>query len=373
MKKEKGFIIHEMRTLRWFLLIGVLFVLIACSILHSNVDMYLSMGNYHEGVLGSYYESAMIPGNYFSEALDALLNQGHFVVAIAFAILTLLQFADVHKKKTQEYMGSLPFTNKKRMMIKVILGLIIITVLCLLFGIGVCLVREANIAKVERAIALSPCYEQILATETIWHTLRSLILFWITLMAVYLIYVFVHCLVEQMILASVMGLGVLMAPIQIVWFLGRIASIYFYDTEGEFLITDQVRRYGAIFFGGNVSAEPMFVYTTNSHMDEYVHLVDCRETSEWLITLGILAVCIIGCMVAVYHISKKRDLAKSGTLIPLRWARVLFSVGISICVATTVVGAFAMPEKVPVLIVILLCVCAALYFGLMKIFKINVK
>lgn len=97
----------------------------------------------------------------------------------------------------EEYFRSLPFTQSSRFAMRMGVGYMIITAVSVMFGLGALLIRQAHIEDVYMGDLLSPYYRQLLGNETIWHMLRSLLVFWLCLLVIYTVCVMAHTIVAN--------------------------------------------------------------------------------------------------------------------------------------------------------------------------------
>lgn len=334
MNRKWALISHEMRTLWRFLALGLFCAMVFCLILSSFMENFYDFSgaiDYGWTPYSSYsypFDIGTSAGSCFSAALVSLLCRGHWLTVPLFAVLTAIQFSEFHSRRRQEFMNSLPYTKSERFLVKAALGYGVITISCLAMSAGTLLVRQHYIGAIQRENMLSPYYKQLFANETIWHTIRSLALFWLTLLALYSIFLMMHSLVNRGILASLAGVGVVTAPLElcyvVLWFAEALSP-----DEKVMSIADSEKwlRLTGAFWGNAVSTNNPLETGTNYGI--YMVAYD----TMWIQFLA-MAFILILCNILAWRVIRIQDLAKAGIIVPLRWARICLSVGSGICFGT---------------------------------------
>lgn len=318
MKRIRALVLHEMRTLRWFILVGIL-----CALA---VGPWLSWGmsevaiHYNDKA----YDMFERGGSIFSEELIATLQQGHMTAIFLFAILVTIQFAGYHKRKNVEFLSSLPYTHREKFFAKVFSGYGVITLCCMaLLGV-VMFVRNQYIGEYHRIAMLSPGYAELLGNEMPWHTIRSVLIFWIILIAVYSIYSMVQNLINNTVLATLVGGGLILLPSWIC-----IVLMYIGDCVGGTYISslDYEFRLANILLMGTGYA------SVHGGEDGLLML----SYDNMLVVTGILLLIIAITIGSCLYVNSKKDLAREGILVPQKEVRIILSAGISICLGTAII------------------------------------
>lgn len=325
MNRKKALIMHEMRTMRWFLLVGILGAMIFCLSLQWEGDsMAFGFLNWN-GERGSL----------FSETLLNRMYDIHFLVWSAFVLFTVLQFRDYHGRKTGEYMSSLPFTNRERFVVKALLGYAVIFVSWLVMAVGTIFVWKSVAAELRKASLLYPFYKELLANETIWHTLRTLCVFGLELLAAYSLFLLLHSMISNSGVASLFTLGVMAAPVELCYV---VNDIYYMMTGKEAGYNVWGWEHLARIFVGESLADFTNQDTEWHHgaYNWYVYVIYWDMWKVILVLLLILAVCTI----VTWRMSKGYDPARGSCLVPHRGARLFLSLGIGVCVGTAIAQFF---------------------------------
>ena len=327
MKRKKAMVLHEMRTLRWFLIIGLVFLFLYGILLISAVETNLMHIN--EGVGQIRNLTAFGPveaGSYFSISFIGILYLAQPILVFVFAFLTAIQFSESSKRKIEEFTGSLPYTRLELTMTKALMGASIITVLCFLLGMITFAIRGQYIDEIEKVNILSPCYADILANETPWHTLRTLLFFWVTLVVTYFIFVVAHCLIRNIFVAGLAGYGMVLAPVHLAFFMDYSLTIRNVESLG---ISNETWRMCNVFFGDFLSVNNREWFWYEASMDQLISYDNITFVVIMLMLILLISLLII------WYCCKKKDLAKDRRLVPILWLRIVLSLGIGYGLGTT--------------------------------------
>ena len=329
MNRRRALISYEMRKMKWVLLIGVLAALLCVLYLSGSVyngdDRLLWTGPYSNGY-----------GSYFSQQLLTLLHESHVYLWILFAVIITVQFQDFHNKKTEEYMNSLPFTGRERFITKCATGYAIILISWLVMAVGTLIVRQSVITRYHKQALLFPFYRAMLSNETLWHTLRTLGVFALEMLAVYSLFVLVHSIVNKSGIASAVTAGIMLAPLELYYVITHIITSW---TEGTaFMQEDSIWRCLAGIFMGDLLAD----FTGSTSMWEiqgmntpYYYVSYANEEAVLVVILAVLLLAvIILCSAITWKLSKGQDMTKKGVLVSYRGARIFLAAGMGLCFGT---------------------------------------
>lgn len=363
MNRKKALFMHEMRMMRWFLAAGVLGALIFCLMLLRTED------GMTYGFLG--FQSWNVSrGSIFSEALLNQIRDIHIYVWIAFAVFTMLQFRDYHRRRTGEYMNSLPFTNRERFVVKALLGYVVIFVSWLVMAVGTVLVWKSAAEDIHKTSLLYSFYKELLANETIWHTLRTLCVFGLELLAAYSLFLLLHSMVSNGGAASLFTLGVMAAPAGLCYVVNDIHSMVTGKTVGyDVWGWEHLAR----LFAGDALAD-FTNHDTEWYHGAYNLYVYITYWDMWKVIVVLLLILAV-CTMVTWRMSKEYDLAKGSCLVPRRGARIFLSLGIGVCFGSAIAEYFpstmrlAPPERVIVFFAMLIAYSGILSFVTYKILK----
>ncbi|MCR5692034.1 MAG: hypothetical protein K6G62_07435 [Eubacterium sp.] len=316
MNRTKFLYSYELRRCWGFVLGGFLM----CSIAMIYLTLYMevnsngvrAMPNIVDIIWESESWEDMEIGSVFSEGLIALLTMGMVVVTGFFLPMVSILFSDMTNIKTDAFVRSLPFSQKERYRVKMNLGYGVITLTAGLLTAFAFLVRQTYIEKIYQGDLLHPAYEVLIANETPWHVLRIMLVFWLTMMAVFTVYTAVYSMVNQKVLAGLMGLGTLLGL--------RVIFHGIVEIRGTDGIDGLWYRLATILQGGQLCGG-------TSYFDrvEYVYY------DNILYALIILpAIIVIGYLVG-YFLQSGRDLSRQSCLLPNLPLRIVMSLGMGIC------------------------------------------
>lgn len=101
MSRKKAVFLYEGKRMRWFALAGII-----AGVLFTILMKHEFKGAFEDG---SFYLGGGI--NY---GFCKMLGSASILIVGCIAVMSIFQFSDWHKKSTQEYLLSLPFTQKER-------------------------------------------------------------------------------------------------------------------------------------------------------------------------------------------------------------------------------------------------------------------
>jgi len=200
--------------------------------------------------------------------------------------------------------------------------------LCLLVGIVTFVIRGQYIDEIEKVNLLSPHYTSLFANETPWHTLRTLLFFWLTLLVTYLIFVVAHCLIRNVFVAGLAGVGIVLAPVHLALFLDCSSSMKNPESLG---ISGETWRTCNVFFGDLLGINVSDWFWYDPGMDRMV------SYDNLTFPIILLVVMLLACILLIWYYCKKKDLAKDRKLMPILWTRIVMSLGIGYGLGTTFV------------------------------------
>lgn len=312
---------HEMRTMIWFMLGGVLAALFFCYIMNQALaDRCLPYFDEVSRGIGMMNESVS-----FTSILSLCTEHASLVGILALTLMGIVQFGDLHKRKSQEYLNSLPFTKRERFVVKVVIGYIALAVTMLVTIIGVLIVRGRFIGIIQKNALLSPSYKVLLGNDTLWHAVSMLLVMWLALCAVYAIIVLVHAIVNRSVLGGIIAVGVIMAPM---WFYGVATMLmqewhFLQDRAGE-------AWYQYSHYLGALAGQPN---TNVNYMRDSVDGPILYYDNFWILT-AIYVVIILTCLAIAIFTSGRTDLSRGGMLVEKYPARIFLSAGIGLCFGT---------------------------------------
>ncbi len=315
MDRIRALTAYEIRRIK-----GVIVVSLLCP-LFFHLLLYAYVGG-QRGIFWSNYENC---GSCFSEGLLNLFQIIHVYVWFLFAFMVFLQFSDLHHRRTEEYMRSLPFTRRQRFFVKISIGYAVILAVWLIMTAGTILIRQSVITGLQKINVLYPFGRELFANETVWHTLRTLGVFGLELLAAYSIFVLLHLVVKSNLAATVLSLGILAFP----WVLGHAVQRWHHLLTSKTMGTGFWSQMAGMFTGDSMAAfeneESSFINAGEGYGFTYV-----VYGNMWTVVILLLAIILV-CAVFVWKFARGEDLASSGRLVPDKWVRLVLAAGIGFC------------------------------------------
>lgn len=372
MNKRRALVLYEIRKMKWLFLAGTFGVILFLVLLSGD----MTGSSVISAPLGDIVSSEMY-GSHFSYVLLNTFYNNHVIIPLFLAVLVAVQFWDLHRKKQEEYMSSLPFVKRERFIIKSLVGLAALFADWLILVAGTLFIRQNVIMQYQKRNLLLPFYKELLANETIWHTLRTLGILGLELVAVYSILVMLQSMVNQSAAASAFGVGVMLAPVIFAyvvnqWYMCITGMTMPYDMGGW-------EHLARIFIGDSLAYYPAerWGYTGTIYYPCYYVLY----WPMWQVALVLVAVILI-CLLVIWKLSRGRDVAANNTLVAHKGVRAFLAVGIGMCAGAAFARFFPidffpveyMHMNFPAVFVLLECITSPIFvFVSWKILKISIR
>ena len=324
MNRKKALYQYEFAGMKWFLVAGLSCAFFALLVLNAEYQSWIP------DVYGE-MNVAFSNRNYISFS-KILVDRLSFLVPVALAALafmTIFQFTDYHNRNQREYIVSLPFTQRERFVTKYIVGAGLLTTVTAVFGAGVFVLRSMYFELLIKYNLVYPEYPVIYGNDTWFHTLRSLLLLWLVIMAAYSVFTLLHSVVTKGIMASLISLGIIVAPVYLLY----MSAFYVYSFFEEFYnscVDEHMWMYTLKQICGSFVGSGFYKQEFLLQNDEVINCVDYGNTGAVLLVLLLVS---ISFMAGAYIINDKQDGAKFGMLIPIRWIRIVIGAGAAFCFA----------------------------------------
>lgn len=327
MNRKKALYQYELATMKWFLAAGLLCALLVLFILNAIYRSELPMD----------YESMnfLFDDSYscYSSFTKILVDKLSFLIPmalVAVAFMTIIQFSDYHKRNRREYITSLPFTQRERFAAKYLVGAGILTIVTALFGAGVFVLRSMYFELLIKCNLIYPEYPIIYGNDTWFHTLRSILVLWLVILAAYSVFTMIHSVITRGIVASLVSLGIIIAPAYLMY----MSTFYIYSFCEEYFVNQQVNEHMWMytikqvccsFIGSGFYKEELLLQN-----DKMINYIDYGNVG---VVLLVLLLVLIGCTAGAYMMNGRQDGAKFGMIIPIKWIRMVISMGAAFCFA----------------------------------------
>ena len=335
MSRKRMLYRYEFQTVKWFLMAG----LFLCGLVLLAMDSVFSSENWGWVSYGS--------GTQFFFSGDFLGFGGVLVQALQVCTLpailflggmTAYQFSDSHKRNKREFISSLPYTQQERFLAKVLVGIGTITMLCLVFGIGVFVMRACHYLIMIRSSLVYPEYKLLMANDTWFHTLRTLALLWFIMLAAYALYVLVNSLVIHGIAAALVGVGTMLAPswiaYQICGYVEYLNAEMLFSPNQWLLNHPTICRMCRLFRGGGYCREHFGVgleqYGDTVEGINFTLIDYCSSGKVIALTIALA----LACFALAWFVNIRQDGARFGRVVPLKWVRKILSAGMAVCFGT---------------------------------------
>ncbi len=345
MRRKKALFMYEMYRTKWFMIVGCLLALVGVYFVSALVRSELWVGS---DLIDSVYDTINMQGttgSVFSAYLVILLKKAVIVAIPGFAFMSAMQFGDNQKRGPREFIESLPYTAGEKMRMKLVCGYWSITLACIVFSIGVLIFRSQIIERLIKFNVVIIYFEEVMANETLEHTIRILVFFWLTLLGMYSVYVLAQVVVHRTVLASLVGAGTILAPLEIYCFTYGIYHMFRENIYGmasyvarSLEADNPLRRVAGIFFGDLIGT-PRDVYA-QIYDNHYSNMIFVSYDNRWLV-VGCLIAVVVLCTCIAYIYYGRHDLAKSHMVVSNKVARYVISVGCGVCFGTTIPAFFS--------------------------------
>lgn len=341
MNRRKALLRYEIGNAKWFFLAGMLLAGLLLISIHGILWDMITPKPWGDEAMSIGGFVSVSTAETFSSVLLEALQYTTFPAIILVGYMAAVQFSDYHNRNRREYTFSLPYTQKERFLAKLVTGYGILTVICLFFGIGVFCLRSYYYPRILRNYLIYPVYKVIMANDTWLHTLRTLVILWLIMLAAYAVYLLVNTVVVHGNLAVLTGLGIMAAPVWI-----RYQAMAY---ESIFLAPDKTGVLEDWFTHHSTTNRLVSLFLGGGYYDKYFNL-DWMDSTLWdtsdvisLVSYGSTVKLIIPilvfiplCLALAWFFHIRQDGAKFGRLVPCRPMRIVLSAGIALCVGLAV-------------------------------------
>lgn len=373
MNRKMALLRYEIGNAKWFLVAGIL--LTGLLLLSINSVLYEMV--FPEAWTNGIRNFSGTSTAAFGSTLLQALQYTTYPAIILLGYMAAVQFSDYHRRNKREYILSLPYTQQERFIAKFVTGFSMITVICLLFGIGVFCLRAYYYPRIIRNYLIYPVYKIMMANDTWQHTLRTVILLWLIMLAAYAVYMLVHTVVLQGNLATLVGLGVMAAPVWLKYQALAYESIFMNPEktgmlENWFAHHSTTNRLFSLFMGGGYYEKFFDVSWLDYATYDVQDVISLVSYGSMVKLFAAVVLIILICLALAWFFNNRQDGAKFGSLVPCRLVRIVLSAGIALCFGLGInwilIFVLPMEELAPVLVILAILV-AALYVITNKILK----
>lgn len=363
MNRKRALYCYEFGNMKWFLVAGMVCCLLAIFSFYSYFGTAIAM--YGEWDMFDFSNDAASFIGIILEGMKRLTP----IALIALSFMVMFQFSDYHKRNRREYMVSLPFSQRERFVTKFLVGNSILTIICVVFGVGIFMLRNTYVPYYVKRSLVFPEYQIFCKNDTWFQTLRVILLLWVTMLTAYAVFTIIHTLISVGIVASVVSLGVMATPYYLLGMFYIYAEMFSPAANHQPLMESTFGQICRSFVGAGYYKN-MVDISFGSFGDEQTRgVIDYGSMSAVFLTLIIV---FVMCTLFAYIINAGQDGAKFGSIIPMPWARAFFSGGIALCfsfpISVLMVGLLDKENVGIVVAVVQIVVMIVLYFVNQKIF-----
>lgn len=335
---NKSILKHEIKSMKWMLLLSILASLFLTTIFSGYLDNeYVSM--FSEGLYGN---SALIQ--------EALINTMDMILVI-FTVLSMVQiFMQFRAEKSQEtgrFLKSLPVKKEEFFRIKLITGLVSLTLAFIVLAIGMIIVRSSNMFWIKDMYNISNTPEILIEADSVANLLKIVVLIYLVVLSFYTFLFMIQYTFTNILGAIVTGFLVWLAPIFIV-----ISSIYTVEKLSFFDIYSSN-------LGNSIEAFSQWLqpwlYVLNFRYDLPAYGIQfgsiLRISNLGLKYIISLLLVLVNITIA-YKFNKNSKIENENKLIAFKSTRIIFKIGVTICsgLLVSIVLSDAFMLEIPIII-----------------------
>ena len=183
MSRKKAVFLYESKRMRWFALAGII-----AGGLFTILMMHEFKGAFEDG---SFYL-----GGGINFGFCKMLGSASILIVGCIAVMSIFQFSDWHKKSTQEYLLSLPFTQKERFLAKALCGYGTILLSGITVLLGMIYVRNCYITEFWKNLSGIAYSDIIMGNNTMWQLIQLGLQLILMMLALYSVFLLAHILVS---------------------------------------------------------------------------------------------------------------------------------------------------------------------------------
>ena len=331
MSRKKTVFLYESKRMRWFALAGIIAgVLFTILMLHE--------------FKGALEDGAFYLGGGINFGFCKMLGSASILIVGCIAVMSIFQFSDWHKKSTQEYLLSLPFTQKERFLAKALCGYGTILLSGITVLLGMIYVRNCYITEFWKNLSGIAYSDIIMGNNTMWQLIQLGLQLILMMLALYSVFLLAHILVSRGIVAALIGTGMSFAPIYL-WSVGYVLLYdgwFFREMQLDIPKYREWGQYLGLCVGSGFRSTDMC-----SQMESSSYYIIVNYSNFWLMLFAAFAtIFIIGGL--AYWISGRVDMARTGIVVQKKSARSFISAGMGVCFGTAfgLLGAYFVGYRV---------------------------
>lgn len=302
---------------------SIFFIKLFSNILESDVEYLYNFSDR----IGVNEIGNRIANSCFSDYME-LANIWYLCMLLGIAVISICLFQDMKAKETQEWMVTLPVTNREVFWHKWLRGMIAYTIPFLVYIAGILTVHQRNIIWIRGRYLLDINWKFLLIQEQPMSYLKVFGMLWLWATACYCIFFFIQVVCKKGILAAMISFGILLTPIYTATVLYRVDVLNSYlGDKGDFI-------YQIFLFplNDNTFEEKGWLFYPEAYMQRsYSHI-----TSDLYIVrisdLFIVAIVVIVCLFLSYRYFDRMMQQTQPGIFSICWTRYAILAGFGLCV-----------------------------------------
>lgn len=316
---NKSILKHEIRSMKWMLLLSVLFscilVIIFSVNLNSSYEMMFSNG---------------INGN------QALIQRGLRDVTPSilglFTLISIVQiFMQFRSEKTQEtgrFLKSLPISKEEFFKIKLLTGIVNLTLAFIVLILGIIIVRNNNMFWIKDIYSISTISQAYMKLDGIGTILKEVGLIYLVVLSFYSFLFMIQYTFSNVIGAIVTGILVWLAPVFIVitsiFTLGKISPISLYNSR----LLNNIDNFAEWLLPHLYPLDYLYegLYTDSNMTIGTISTIDKLQFKYMIVIVLILVNIIIA-----YKFNKSSRVENENKIIVFKSSQNIFKFGVTIC------------------------------------------
>lgn len=314
---NKSILKHEIRSMKWMLLLSVLASLFLTIMFSISLDReYVSM--FYDGIHGS---EALV-----KRSLEYITVMTLVIFTSISIVQIFMQFRSEKNQETGRFLKSLPVKKEEFFKIKIVTGLINLTLAFIVLAVGLVIVRNNNMFWIKDTHALSYASKAFIKADGVGNLLKQAGLMYLVVLSFYTFLFMIQYTFTNVIGGIVTGILVWIAPIFI-----AISSMYTLENLGS------VKIYNTPFMAAISNySELLLPWIYVFEQDYNILPYGIKLGSMFTIpSLGLkYIICLLLILVNIivaYKFNKSSKVENENKVIVFKGTRNIFKLGVTVC------------------------------------------
>ncbi len=357
---NKSILKHELRSMKWMMLLSILASLFLTAMFSRSLDrQYASI--FYLGI----YDDAFILSSFRDLAEMALI-----VFTGITMIQVFMQFRSEKSPETGRFLKSLPVRKEEFFKIKLITGLVSISLAFIVLSLGLIIIRSDNMFWIEDIYSISYMPETLIKVESVGLLLRELGLIYLIVLSFYTFLFMIQYTFTNVVGAIVTGVLVWLAPIFILissmFTLERIRLIDIYTSK----LAGSIDKFSTWLLPWVYALDFNFIDNFSDMSSRSIRTIAALDI-KYLVTI-LLIIVNIG---LAYKFNKSSKVENENKLIVFKTSQKIFVFGVTICsglLISLILSSYMMLEISNIVYVILILLAGLIgYFISRRISRIG--